>query len=235
MFARLILRLQMFSVQSFYVCRNVLSRWAFELRRYRRRWRTAEFNIAVIVLDSRPWLFFVLATRRFKRELQVRDGFVLVTLVGTVLPAFATLPLRIQLPERRLPMLTLRPWSGLTPTGGTTALFNLTTATVDKHIGALMVWIAGMGTLYGWPPSCHYWVSVARQAFKAETTGTLTRDKADTANLPPRQKLCMRFTSCCTRVLSGVCRAGMSWSDAFMETCGPRWDWRLFVAESREF
>ncbi len=34
-----------------------------------------------------------LATRRFRRELLPRDGFLLVTLIWTVLPAFATLPL----------------------------------------------------------------------------------------------------------------------------------------------
>ena len=33
-----------------------------------------------------------LSTRRFKRELQPRDGFLLVTLVWTVLPVFAALP-----------------------------------------------------------------------------------------------------------------------------------------------
>ena len=36
-----------------------------------------------------------LATRRFRRELQLRDGFVLVTLIWLVLPAFAALPLTV--------------------------------------------------------------------------------------------------------------------------------------------
>src|ERR1035437_5302193 len=39
------------------------------------------------------------ATRYDHRELQPRDGFLLVALVWTVLPAFATLPLMIFLPE----------------------------------------------------------------------------------------------------------------------------------------
>ena len=39
-----------------------------------------------------------LATRRFRRELQLRDGFVLVTLIWLVLPAFAALPLKLAIP-----------------------------------------------------------------------------------------------------------------------------------------
>ncbi|MGH6912459.1 MAG: TrkH family potassium uptake protein, partial [Geminicoccales bacterium] len=37
-------------------------------------------------------------TRHGRRELHTRDGFLFVTLVWTVLPAFATLPLLIYLP-----------------------------------------------------------------------------------------------------------------------------------------
>src|SRR5688572_17254895 len=42
-------------------------------------------------------LFMKLATWRFKRELQLRDGFLLVALVWTMLPGFATLPLMFYL------------------------------------------------------------------------------------------------------------------------------------------
>src|SRR4051812_26745421 len=38
------------------------------------------------------------ATRHLKQELQTRDGFLLVSLVWTVLPAFAMLPLLIYIP-----------------------------------------------------------------------------------------------------------------------------------------
>src|SRR5437660_8517006 len=39
------------------------------------------------------------ATRSRQAELQTRDGFLLVALVWTVLPAFATLPLLMYMPE----------------------------------------------------------------------------------------------------------------------------------------
>ena len=41
-----------------------------------------------------------LATRRFKRELQPRDGFLLVTLTWTVLPAFGALPMMLALDRK---------------------------------------------------------------------------------------------------------------------------------------
>ena len=44
-------------------------------------------------------LALLLGTRgRHRRELQPRDGFLLVALVWTVLPAFATMPLMLQIP-----------------------------------------------------------------------------------------------------------------------------------------
>ena len=38
------------------------------------------------------------ATRRFRRELSVKDGFLLVNLVWTVLPGFAAAPLLLTVP-----------------------------------------------------------------------------------------------------------------------------------------
>ena len=39
--------------------------------------------------------------RRCKRELNIRDGFLMVVLVWTVLPAFAAIPLMLQLGDRK--------------------------------------------------------------------------------------------------------------------------------------
>ena len=56
-----------------------------------------DYDIAVLVTAG-AGLLLVLVTRRYRRELQPRDGFLLVTLVWTVVPAFATLPLMLHLP-----------------------------------------------------------------------------------------------------------------------------------------
>ena len=44
--------------------------------------------VTSIVVTAAAGLLMSLATRRFRRELQPRDGFVLVALVWVVLPAF---------------------------------------------------------------------------------------------------------------------------------------------------
>nr|MBP6251068.1 TrkH family potassium uptake protein [Leptothrix sp. (in: b-proteobacteria)] len=60
-----------------------------------------------------------LATRRFRRELQPRDGFLLVTLTWLVLPAFATLPLLLAIPGLSFTDAYFETMSGLTTTGAT--------------------------------------------------------------------------------------------------------------------
>lgn len=50
-------------------------------------------------------------TRRNKRDLTIRDGFLMVALVWTVLPVFAALPL-IFILTPVLPMPTLKPYRG---------------------------------------------------------------------------------------------------------------------------
>jgi hypothetical protein len=60
-----------------------------------------------------------LATRRYKRELQPRDGFLLVALVWSVLPAFATLPLLLHVPDMSFTDAYFETMSGITTTGAT--------------------------------------------------------------------------------------------------------------------
>ena len=70
-----------------------------------------------IVVTLGSGLIMSIATQRFKRELQTMDGFLLVVLVWSALPAFAMLPLLLQLPELNLSMAYFEAASGLTATG----------------------------------------------------------------------------------------------------------------------
>ncbi|MCB1901734.1 MAG: TrkH family potassium uptake protein, partial [Rhodocyclaceae bacterium] len=58
-------------------------------------------------------------TRRHSRELTVRDGFLLVVLTWTVLPALATLPLLLYIPNLSFTDAYFETVSGLTTTGAT--------------------------------------------------------------------------------------------------------------------
>ena len=67
------------------------------------------------VAGALTWLF----TRKAQRELQTRDGFLLVVLAWTSLPAFATLPLLLYLPELSFTDAYFETVSGITTTGST--------------------------------------------------------------------------------------------------------------------
>src|SRR5215203_6675320 len=74
------------------------------------------FDITLLVTGG-CGLLIAASTRRFRRDLQTRDGFLLVTLAWTVLPAFATLPLLLQIPNLSFTDAYFEAMSGLTTTG----------------------------------------------------------------------------------------------------------------------
>ena len=57
------------------------------------------------------------STRRAKRELKIRDGFLLVVLIWSSLAAFATIPLMVYLPELSFTDAYFETISGLTTSG----------------------------------------------------------------------------------------------------------------------
>ncbi|MCC6916897.1 potassium transporter TrkG [Nitrosomonas sp.] len=88
-----------------------------------------------------------LLTSRFKRELQIRDGFLLVVLVWLSLPLFGMLPLFHYFPELGFAKSYFEAASGLTSTGATvlTGLDELPYAI--NLWRCLMVWLGGMGLI----------------------------------------------------------------------------------------
>ena len=176
------------------------------------------FDIALLITAG-SGLALMLTTRRFRRELQMRDGFLLVTLVWTVLPAFATLPLLMQLPDLSITDAYFEAMSGLTASGGT-ALSGLDQLPLPINIWRhLMVWIGGMGILVLVVAILPLLGVGGAQAFKAETTGPLKETK-----LTPRIADTAKALYVIYFVLSFACFlayawAGMSWSDAFMHMC----------------
>jgi len=87
------------------------------------------------------------ATHRAGRELQVRDGFLLVALVWTVLPAFATLPLMLHLADLSFTDAYFEAVSGLTASGATVlAGLDRLPASINIWRG-FMIWLGGMGVI----------------------------------------------------------------------------------------
>jgi trk system potassium uptake protein TrkH len=86
-------------------------------------------------------------TRRARRELQVRDGFLLVALVWAVLPAFGTLPLLVQLPGLSFTDAYFEAASGLTASGAT-VLSGLDYLAPSLNLWrGFMIWLGGMGVV----------------------------------------------------------------------------------------
>lgn len=112
-------------------------------------------------------------TRRFKRELQPRDGFLLVTLVWTVLPAFATLPLLLHLPGLSFTDAYFEAMSGLTTTGAT-VLSGLDALPASINFWrCLLQWLGGMGILVLAVAILPLLGVGGTQLFRAEATGPI--------------------------------------------------------------
>ena len=86
-----------------------------------------------------------LATRRFRRELQPRDGFVLVALTWLVLPAFAALPLLLAIPGLSVTDAYFEAMSGFTATGAT-VLTGLDALPLSVNVWrCFLMWVGGLG------------------------------------------------------------------------------------------
>ncbi|TMH38466.1 MAG: TrkH family potassium uptake protein, partial [Betaproteobacteria bacterium] len=107
--------------------------------------RHAYYEAVLITFVSGATLWGV--TRFSQAELQTRDGFLLVALVWTVLPAFATLPLLIYLPELNFTDAYFETVAALTTTGSTVL------SGLDKLPPSInfwrceLQWLGGMGTI----------------------------------------------------------------------------------------
>jgi len=107
--------------------------------------RYAHTRSMLITLASGAGLWAV--TRFGRGELQPRDALLLVALVWTVLPAFATLPLLLYLPELGFTDAYFETVAGLTTTGAT-ALSGLDRLPASINFWRCeLQWLGGMGII----------------------------------------------------------------------------------------
>lgn len=172
-----------------------------------------------ILITAAAGLALIMGTRRFKRELQPRDGFLLVTLVWTVLPAVATLPLLLHLPGLSFTDAYFEAMSGLTTTGAT-VLSGLDDLPLSINVWRhLLVWLGGMGILVLAVAILPLLGVGGAQVFRAESAGPLKE-----AKLTPRIADTAKALYSIYFAISVVCFftyrwVGMTWSDAFMHMC----------------
>jgi trk system potassium uptake protein TrkH len=164
-------------------------------------------------------LALFLACRRFKRELQPRDGFLLVTLVWAVLPAFGTLPLMLHLPGLSFTDAYFEATSGLTTTGATvlTGLEKLPTSINVWR--CFMVLIGGMGILVLAVAILPLLGVGGSQLFKAETPGPMKDQKLTPRIAETARGLWAVYFAIALLCFLAFRVAGMGWADAFMHMC----------------
>ncbi|CAN5193824.1 potassium transporter TrkG [soil metagenome] len=159
-----------------------------------------------------------LGTRTFKRELHTRDGFLLVSLVWVVLPAFAAVPIWRWMQTTLTPMSMTDAYfeavSGLTTTGSTVIPnLHLLPASINlwRH---LLVWFGGMGILVLAIAVLPLLGVGGSQLYKLETPGPMKETK-----LTPRIAETAKGLYAVYLGLTALCIfcyhwAGMDWFDA---------------------
>lgn len=151
--------------------------------------------------------------RNCKRELTIRDGFLMVVLVWTVLPAFAAVPLMLQLGISHTDAY-FETVSGLTTTGAT-VLSNLDQLPMSINLWRhLLVWIGGMGLIVLAIAILPLLGIGGRQMFKAETPGPMKDAKMTPRIAETAKGLWLVYLGVSLACMLAFRLAGMSWFDA---------------------
>jgi trk system potassium uptake protein TrkH len=151
--------------------------------------------------------------RHCKRELNIRDGFLMVVLVWTVLPAFAAIPLILHLGISHTDAY-FETVSGLTTTGST-VLSNLDTLPMSINLWRHeLVWIGGMGLIVLAIAILPLLGIGGRQMFKAETPGPMKDAKMTPRIAETAKGLWLVYLGVSVACILGFRLAGMSWFDA---------------------
>ena len=161
-------------------------------------------------------LLLWLITFHERRELQVRDGFLLVALVWTVLPAFATLPLLFSLPGLRFTDAYFEAVSGLTASGAT-VLSGLDALAPSVNLWrGFMIWLGGMGVIVLAVAILPLLGVGGSQLFKAETPTPMKDTKLTPRIAETAKGLWLVYVSFTAACVTAYWLAGMNGLDALM-------------------
>jgi trk system potassium uptake protein TrkH len=158
-------------------------------------------------------------TRQFKRELQPRDGFLLVTLVWSMLPAFGMLPLWLNIDGLSVTDAYFEAMSAFTATGAT-ALSGL-----DELPLSINVWrcflqlVGGLGIVVLAVAILPLLGIGGSQLYNAEMPGPMKEAKLTPRIAETARGLWVIYFGISVLCMLAYRAAGMSWPDAFMHAC----------------
>jgi len=172
-----------------------------------------DFLLAMVWTAALGLLMWML-TRRYKGELSIRHGYLLVVGMWTAMPAFATIPLLLVIPELSFTDAYFETMSGLTTTGSTVlvGLDNLPPAiNIWRHE---LNWLGGLGIIVLAVAVLPLLGIGGRQLFKAETPGPM-KDSALTPRIAETARnLWIVYLAITVVCISSLKLAGMNWLDA---------------------
>ncbi|MGL6222080.1 MAG: TrkH family potassium uptake protein [Steroidobacteraceae bacterium] len=156
----------------------------------------------------------VALTRRHKRELRSRDGFLLVTLGWILMSAIATVPLLIALPGLTFTDAFFETMSGLSTTGATvlTGLDNMAPSlNLWRHA---LIWYGGMGIIVLVVAILPMLGVGGMQLYKAETPGPVKDEKLTPRITQTARALWIVYFLITVACILSLRVAGMGWFDA---------------------
>jgi trk system potassium uptake protein TrkH len=180
------------------------------------------YDIAILITGG-SGLALWFCTRKYRRELQPRDGVLLVSLVWTILPAFATLPLIFYFQTTPAPLSVTDAYfeamSGLTTTGAT-VLAGLDHLPPSINLWrCLLVWIGGMGIIVLAVAILPLLGVGGSQIYKAETPGPMKDNKLTPRIAETAKGLYAVYLGLSLACFLSFRWAGMTWFDAFCHMC----------------
>lgn len=173
----------------------------------------AVFVREMVVTFAIGFLFWI-TTRRFRRELKRRDGFLLVVLAWVSMAATAALPLMGLIPGLSFTDAFFEAISGLTTTGATvlTGLDNLPPAVnLWRHE---LNWLGGMGIIVLAIAILPMLGVGGMQMFKAETPGPMKEEKLTPRITETAKGFWYIYAGLTLLCMLALRMSGMSWFDA---------------------
>lgn len=171
---------------------------------------------AAIVITASAGALLRFATRGQRRELQIRDGFLLVALGWAGLPAFGALPLMFYLPELSFTDAYFESVSGLTTTGAT-VLAGLDRLPPSINLWRCQLqWMGGMGIIVLAVAILPLLGVGGSQVFRAETPGPMKDAKLTPRITETAKGLWTVYAFITVACVLSLKLAGMTWLDAVM-------------------
>jgi trk system potassium uptake protein len=170
--------------------------------------------VVAAAINAGVGLTVAMATRRFRRELKPRDGFLLVTLSWALMSASGAIPFMIALPDLSFTDAYFESMSGLTTTGST-VLHHLDELPQSINLWRhTLHWIGGIGIIVLVVAVLPLLGVGGMQLYKAETPGPVKDEKLTPRITETAKALWFTYLALTTLGTVGLRIAGMSWFDA---------------------